>query len=1771
MQFTDQISMVNHLTSADEVAVYFKALRQDEIIWKEVQRFLTDPSMVEFLAAQKRSLDAGVLCLLSIDPEIDLSRYPNTQFSGQALERIMFAYESYIQSSEPLTDFSNAALLAAALIEKRKVTAQWKNVILEIISRMKISTSEKFSQFWKTVFAITINLVEKRDELLSDLLSLQQQELGLRVFIHTVQCLPVSEEQKIELFCYHLQSVNAASQSLALRLLSVTSAPELIRMVAQRLLSKSSQIETDEQTYEIYWKNPASSLQFALQCQYMADIAHYAGEKQIAAKMIDKSMEILAAFESIGKMKKADLDQDSSNIRDVFCESELERPEIAGELIYSPVWREVEIASDQTAFPVKIVRQSKEISQAGNLELANVDLTTIIKRLSDSELEDLFVNGPKFIQTWDVVEVLENLANSNANEEAKRVAEVILRKNPFNARANLSAAKVYEKTGDWAEALNYWQTLAILNPESVDVKRNLGKAFINAGNKAEAFEVMNDLISREEPAGESDLLEFANLALDLDRPDDTISAVERILDRNPEHSCALTLAGLAHYQKDEIELAVEKLQKAIETPGDDPRAWIILSEINNKVGNKEAALNVLKEGLAAHPDQRPIKVAYAKNLVLRGAYAEAYPLLRELSAARADYDIDTLLIDIMKQLGKEDLCLVIEELKGRYPADPRILADYGENLVANGKIAEGLNVFRPIKSDIKTNPEWLMAYVIALLGIDYSKFQPERKIAIKEINEAENMIDQVINGESDQLKAYLLKGELLASNHQHEAAEKVFSQVLESKNMLEEHWLARLHADLARSAAALGKSEIALASIEEAIGLQPDWIGLQQLKTEVMLSGGDVSKAEAQFKHVLETTPDSYEKSLWAARTWQKLGNPEMAAAVLQEAISKDPAHLDLQVMAVEMQLENTAGPSMVDIEQSMKPLVMESTEPQDLIHSAALFARMGKVEEAVTALTRSCELGSLEASLNLCGFYRVQNEKEKVAEIAGQIEKLGGDSSIFKAEIEFVNGNIEKAYEILQSASDTPIHIELSPVFLPKEWRSFINATRPATALWLMIGLQSGIHHDSMSKVREWIEAEPQNLEARVYGIETALACGALEDYDHFISMAGFTEADPYFHNFELLRIERDQDQKIFALSAEESDGNEITDVVANPEGVTRVRAMAAEGQLLDAEILLEQIVSDFARSSEAPYICRIGLLRNAIKAGVAVSRWKEAVLLYKQYGKEMEGNNGMKFLFLETLVTAIEFFNSVQGLSVETHLPWNALFVAALEDEISRISESLADDKVYAAKRWMLRGNLALNPSQENIRALALLTPQADDAAAIMAGLRVIDQTNTAIQVAKKFSDAPRVLLELALCLYEKDEERAIEVLKSSLQVSPDQPVALCLLSKLFEKLGKRTESLEKLEEAISLWPNEAYWHMRAAEIQQALGNLDEPVRHLQAALELNPNDSEIIYRLGKAFALNKNYQAALEYLQAAASKAPNRAEIWEAISDAYQQAGSLDQALEAAEKASKTDPFAVRPHLQAGKVNWHRGEIEKALEQVKMAISLNPDNAEGYVFLAQLLHEKGENGKALETLEKASQCKMMDVDTMIEHASLVKEINGAAAARDLLSDFSQRFPENPELLKMLAQAEEECGDLKQAEIAAKRALEFHPEATDLHLFLGSIEEKTGNLDQAAHYFSQAIAHQPEETEGYIKLSHAFAQQREFSKAREVLEEGIRRTPGDINLYLACASLLKDAKDYRGAEQMLRKASEIDPRNLIVHRQLGAVLALNLVHQSQEVSSHL
>ncbi|MEN4099337.1 MAG: hypothetical protein ROW52_05395, partial [Anaerolineaceae bacterium] len=78
---------------------------------------------------------------------------------------------------------------------------------------------------------------------------------------------------------------------------------------------------------------------------------------------------------------------------------------------------------------------------------------------------------------------------------------------------------------------------------------------------------------------------------------------------------------------------------------------------------------------------------------------------------------------------------------------------------------------------------------------------------------------------------------------------------------------------------------------------------------------------------------------------------------------------------------------------------------------------------------------------------------------------------------------------------------------------------------------------------------------------------------------------------------------------------------------------------------------------------------------------------------------------------------------------------------------------------------------------------------------------------------------------------------------------------------------------------------------------------------------------------------------------------------------------------------------------------------------------------------------------------------------------------------------------------------------------------------------------------------------------------------------QQAIEIAPNDPRPYYQSALIMREGKDYVGAEAMLRKASKLAPNDVSIRRQLGAIIALNLVHtasanaagNSNEVKTYL
>ena len=255
--------------------------------------------------------------------------------------------------------------------------------------------------------------------------------------------------------------------------------------------------------------------------------------------------------------------------------------------------------------------------------------------------------------------------------------------------------------------------------------------------------------------------------------------------------------------------------------------------------------------------------------------------------------------------------------------------------------------------------------------------------------------------------------------------------------------------------------------------------------------------------------------------------------------------------------------------------------------------------------------------------------------------------------------------------------------------------------------------------------------------------------------------------------------------------------------------------------------------------------------------------------------------------------------------------------------------------------------------------------------------------------------------------------------------------------------------------------------------------------------------------------------------------------------------------------------------GEIALQSGDDTRALEYVSQAQKLAPKSPDSRLLAARILVKKGKEKEALAELTRAVNEIPGAVALSLERAQLIYRLEGPQAVFPVLQKLAGEAPEDERVLALLAKAAVENGNQSQAEKAGLQSLKINPNQPDLQLLLGKVYHTTGQLDKAIFHLSEAAITSGEKVEVFLEMGKAYTDRREFAKALEAYEHAIQAAPDDNRAYYQSAMVMRDGKDYPGAEGMLRKAAQLAPEDVNIRRQLGAIVALNLVQTCQEANT--
>ena len=204
----------------------------------------------------------------------------------------------------------------------------------------------------------------------------------------------------------------------------------------------------------------------------------------------------------------------------------------------------------------------------------------------------------------------------------------------------------------------------------------------------------------------------------------------------------------------------------------------------------------------------------------------------------------------------------------------------------------------------------------------------------------------------------------------------------------------------------------------------------------------------------------------------------------------------------------------------------------------------------------------------------------------------------------------------------------------------------------------------------------------------------------------------------------------------------------------------------------------------------------------------------------------------------------------------------------------------------------------------------------------------------------------------------ELAVEALKTAIVDNPRQLELYLNLSSLYEALEKHDDALALLLDAEKHFVGEPRLQFRIGVLYDGLGKRAESIERMKNVIAINPRDAQALNFIGYTYAeMGINLEEALSYLKRAVEIRPNDGFILDSLGWVYFKMKKFDEAARYLEEAVALvpDDSTIAEHL--GDVYHARHEHKKALASYRKALGIEPDRKELADKIRRFIGEHGE----------------------------------------------------------------------------------------------------------------------------------------------------------------------------------------------------------------------
>jgi tetratricopeptide (TPR) repeat protein len=1716
----------SHLPQSDWPLVV-AALRNEPTLWAELQESGFGAQALEASADHRSRWSPGFLGLLRLNQAeqfVGLRADPMQAVAEKLRYQAASAYEQLATDGVPanrnVPTLEQAALLALALRERRRLLNSWE----QLSDDLSIAPP----QFWKLPIALLFGLLPNPQELLAALMASTQSDEMHELGIHALVSTPLPLDEQSTYLLEIISTYERPQFLIVLRKLAHVHMP----LAQQAALLGLENINAKEDNTKhpigggVGTRHNLSQIERLL---LQAEIRQISGRPGEATPLLHAAWGASQQFQQ--------------ELADKLAESAAQNGD-ASALPESEALSK-SIRNREHNHPATLISAARVALKSGDSEEA--------ERMADAALKTAQKSGAQENPTL-MRQLGELFLDLQQPAQAKQAATLATDAAPNDAENAAFLSKVLSSNGEKGEALQAAHLAAALSPERIDLRRQLAKALQAAGQGAESFAEWKAVLAQEESPAIEDLFALAEAALASDEIQACIEACQRVLAAQATHGAAHALLGKALLAQGDDSSAMEHLRRATELAPAQSEAWLALAQQQRAQGNILAARDTLLNAQQFSKPSAELQALLADIYLAldeKNAALAAFSRAAELAADRADSAVAP---HVALQLGKLQRELgylnqarhTLERAHQTFPADAALAHQYAKVLLVSGEAKSALAALTiTLQADPKNSD--------ALLDAARAQLAPGG-----EASKAEDHLRAVLAGKDVPAEARALLAEALAAQGKHAEAGKQFEAALVSELAQDATWSKRLTLGKALAQAASGKPDAAIATLEEMDKGNPGDLDVLRALCNAYGEAGRTEEAFQIASKVYLNAPKNEETILWFAEQAESLGKGEEARKALNKGI-KESAGSPKQVQRLaELHWQDGAHEKAVDA----LSILLNSGNREALAKAGRFLLEHGAAATSVSYFTRAVEASEKVASEKaapdlLDALTDAYEQSQQYIEALGIVEKS------IAAEPK-QPGLLSKKASLLQKAGRPQAALEAlgqALELLPEDVNLLANKARLLRSSQDWAG--------ALDAAEKAFRTNVANAEALQLAAELALANLQPERARAFFAEAklnGETSTELACLQTELALDANEELQAAKSL-APALESAEIT-----------ARVLALQAQLAarrDDVSQAEQYLNDALSAMGANFEQHKNAhnLQNTARAAQKLNKWDTAVKLLQVVAKHNPGQPLAQFNLGKAIVQRAEWQQLCEAsaathaapgnvaVSKETHTAAKAAFAAAL---------SAAPGARNQIEGWQARAELRFSAKTDSTNLPKGYPSNAGEAAALIYAARRSGEIKAAEESVKAFSKAAEVLAERALASAELEPHNALKLMLGAIEQKPRLAAYHSLAAAFAEKTSQTDLAVAQIKQAVGLAPEEAAWQAVAGKLHQQTGALGEAIHYLNHAVALQPESAKYVFELGSAQLTARAVSDAVQSFEKAVKLQPKSAEYALALAKAYKETGDLKQAKEKAAYAQKLAPNTNAAVLLQAEIALEDKEAANAKGLAEQAIRLAPKDAVALRMYAESLHALGQTADAIAVLERAEAQAEDAVPYQIRRAQL----QGDKGLEELVQ-LSQKHMDRPDvyfaLSEMLAAHGETQDAIQAAQRAAKKAADTLPryEQARLHLHLGQLLKHSGQLDQSLHHLDEAAKLAPHLIDSQIERGRVFLARRQYTEAMDAFQKASEIAPHNAQPHIESALALKEAKDYYAAEKQLRLAAKLAPKDRTIQRQLAAVIALNLIHQPQEVSA--